>query len=779
MHFSATRNILFIATAIATTIYLGWRAFFTLPLEYGLLSIVFSLLLLICEIVAGFESIEQYLNMVNLKDPDLPVIPPDWYPHVDVLVITHNEDVDLVYKTVNACTYLSYPDKNKVHVYIADDTDRPEMKELADRLGVGYCGLSGNKDAKAGNMNNAIGQTSSPLIATFDADMIPRSIFLMETVPYFFLPRLKQTGDGVWVEREAAEIDPDDKIGFIQAPQGFYNPDLFQYNLYSENRFPNEQDYFFREINVGRNRSNSALFVGSNAVFTREALAAVGGIATNTITEDFETGIRVQSKGYRTFALSKPLAHGLAPHTIPSLLNQRERWARGCIQSLHNVRPFFRKGLSLGAKISYFACAVYWWTFARRFVYIVVPVVAVLFHVHVVECTLAQILMFWLPHYLLTNQSLKLLSGSTRNQHWNNLIDTIMFPYLIFPVILETVGIRKKKFVVTVKQHKSSRSRSPAAFAWPHIFLLVFSVIALVICLVQVVETAALYNFIIIFWLIINSKNLFFAICFMLGRSNERKADRYYVNVPVTVEHNDKQYQGATTDISETGLSALLGFPVYLPDSDSFRVTAFSGPYQAEMRCRIVHVDPPKSEDGGWRFCLHITEIDEENRRRYAQIVFDRVHTLPRRISETFTLYDDFKDNIEKRLISSYERATRKYPRIPVRQDALTDRGDRVHIQDFNYKFVWLHYDQLPRSDVFTVNCAPEVEVRLKKVEEFAAVRGGGALYQVLNLDQLLGSAAFDQAVLGWVRQMGWPVDAAFSSGKALATAENPLSGAG
>ncbi len=756
---TAHRHLLFAATAVATTVYLVWRAVFTLPLDYGMVSIFFGFLLLICEVVAGFESTEQYLNMVNMVEPDLPIVPDDWYPDVDVLVITHNEDPDIIFKTANACKYLEYPDKSKVHIYICDDTNRPEMKALAEELGVGYFGLTGNKHAKAGTMNNAIEQTTSPLIATFDADMIPRSIFLMATVPYFFLPFMKKDETGRWVKREPSEIDPDEKIGFIQAPQSFYNPDLFQYNLYSESRFPNEQDYFFREINVGRNRSNSALFVGSNAVFSREALREVGGIAINTITEDFETGIRIQSKGYRTYALAKPLAHGMAPHTVPSLITQRDRWARGCIQSLHNVRPFFRKGLSLTAKISYFACAVYWWTFTRRFVYIVVPIVAVLFHVHVVECTLTQILIFWLPHYILTNQSLKTLSGNTRNQHWNNLIDTIMFPYLIIPVMLETVGIRKKKFVVTNKKNKTEAPARPALYALPHIFLLAASILSLVICVLHVIETSALYNVIIMFWLIINSKNLFFAICFMLGRTNFRKADRFYVNLPATIEFAGEKHFGATTDISETGLSVLLNFPVYLPDDQNIKVSLSYLQYQSEMSCQVVHVDPPKKHDDGWRFCLNITELDDQNRSAYSQIVFDRVHTLPQRINQNYTIYNDFRDNIGKRLVNDYERAARRFPRIPVPITAWTRDGWKVQIQDFNYKYAWLKTGGLTIRDSLDLECAPEVTMRLQRIPEAAKTRGGH-LYQVLNLPELLDSPAFKTVLSDWVRQMqaGLPV---------------------
>ena len=114
------------------------------------------------------------------------------------------------------------------------------------------------------NFNNALKNTSSPLIVTFNADMIPMHDFLTATVPYFFMK--------------------DEKIGFVQTPQSFYNPDLFQFYLYSEERVPNEQDYFYRDIQVGKNKSNSVIYGGSNTVLSRKALMDIGGFYTKVIT---------------------------------------------------------------------------------------------------------------------------------------------------------------------------------------------------------------------------------------------------------------------------------------------------------------------------------------------------------------------------------------------------------------------------------------------------------------------------------------------------------------
>lgn len=98
--------------------------------------------------------------------------------------------------------------------------------------------------------------------------MIPRSIFLLRTVPYFLIP--------------------DSRIGLVQTPQSFYNQDLFQFNLFSEKDIPNEQDFFSREINVLRNATNTAAYTGSNTVILRAALEEIGGFPYDTVTEDLK-----------------------------------------------------------------------------------------------------------------------------------------------------------------------------------------------------------------------------------------------------------------------------------------------------------------------------------------------------------------------------------------------------------------------------------------------------------------------------------------------------------
>uniref|UniRef100_UPI0032612E76 glycosyltransferase n=1 Tax=Clostridium sp. NkU-1 TaxID=1095009 RepID=UPI0032612E76 len=163
------------------------------------MSLIFGILLIAAETVTVFTSFELFYQKMQMNKFQLecPEIPDEYYPDVDVFIATHNEPADILYKTVNACTFMEYPDKSKVHIYICDDGNREEIAGLARQFGVGYLGLADNKDAKSGNLNNALSKTSSPLIATFDADMIPQHTFLMKTVPYFLLSRFAKE-NGKW-----------------------------------------------------------------------------------------------------------------------------------------------------------------------------------------------------------------------------------------------------------------------------------------------------------------------------------------------------------------------------------------------------------------------------------------------------------------------------------------------------------------------------------------------------------------------------------------------------
>lgn len=606
---------LMITTSI---IYILWRLFFTIPTKAGIVSLIAGIALFTAEFFSMLEAVIHYICMKYDNKIKIPTIQEDAYPDIDVLIATHSEDTELLLKTVNGCQNMYYPDKSKVHIYLCDDGNRENVAKLAYDMGIGYFGLSDNEFAKAGNLNNAISKTTSPLIATFDADMIPRSNFLMETVPYFSLPKMIEE-DGVWRERTEDEIDPDYKIGFVQTPQAFYNPDLFQFNFYAERNIPNEQDYFFKEVNVGRNSTNSAIYAGSNTVISRQALEDVGGIRIKTITEDFATGIDIQEKGYTCFAIDKVLAAGLAPNDFPSLLKQRQRWGRGCVQTICSFKFFFNK-LPLMTKMSYFACLTYWWSFLRRIIYILSPILYTVFGVLVVKTNVAGILFIWLPSYLIYNHSLRMLSGKTRDQKWSNIVDTILSPYMIFPIFAETIGIRMRKFSVTKKEKITSKT-AKIGYAIPQAILLAATIVGIYYGIKHMILYKNILGIVVLFWLFLNAYFLMMSIFFMFGRINYRSSERFYAEIPVTIDANGRKIEAVTTDISEGGFAFKTNFPEYIQDECTFVLK--DARWSACVRGKVVHVSKLKDT---WKYSVKLEPLKLEEKKNYYQIVFDRMH---------------------------------------------------------------------------------------------------------------------------------------------------------
>ena len=149
-------ELLIFATVLSSIIYLTWRIFFTIPFEYGIVSIALGLLLVFVEVIGLFEAIVHYQQMSHIVYPEKPSVEENNFPHVDVFIATYNESVDLIYKTINGCINMDCPDKSKVHVYLCDDLNRTEMKFLAESMGINYVTREENTHAKAGNLNNAM-----------------------------------------------------------------------------------------------------------------------------------------------------------------------------------------------------------------------------------------------------------------------------------------------------------------------------------------------------------------------------------------------------------------------------------------------------------------------------------------------------------------------------------------------------------------------------------------------------------------------------------------------
>jgi len=218
---------------------------------------------------------------------------------VDVYVCTYDEPAEVVMATLAGCRALTYPHTT----YLLDDGRRPEMRELAELAGAEYLTRADNSHAKAGNLNAALPRTGGDLVFVLDADHVPMPDALDALVGYF----------------------DDERMAIVQTPHDFFNHDSVQHYVVGRH----EQSLFYRVVCPGKDRHGAAYWCGSAALINRHALLEIGGVATETIAEDFHTTIRLQRYGWRTRYHDEVLVQGLAPHDLDGYLLQRDRWARG------------------------------------------------------------------------------------------------------------------------------------------------------------------------------------------------------------------------------------------------------------------------------------------------------------------------------------------------------------------------------------------------------------------------------------------------------------------
>lgn len=490
--------IFYTLTIILTFTYIIYRIFFTIPTTLGIIALISSILVLFIEIWESLDFFAYYLNILCVKKtspkiPDLSNI--TQYPDIDVLIATINEHESLLKNTITACKNMSYPDKSKIHIYICDDGNRANIKKLAENLGVNYLSRITNKNAKAGNYNHALNHITSPFVATFDADMAPTPNFLLTTLPFFF------TGT--------------DEIGFVQLPQSFNNPDIFQLRFKLENKIPFEQDYFYHSIQIAKNATNSAIYCGTNALFSRKALNSCNGFAIGTISEDIATGMMIESKGYKCLALNNVEAYGTAVNDLSGFVKQRSRWARGCVQILKKYNILKNKGLSFKQKIEYLSCISYWFFGVRRMVYLLTPLLFSIFGVIIVDCNLTTFISIWLPTYILKRFTLDIFEGNKRSSTWNKIYETILTPVLCKEVLKEFFGFGNTKFEVTPKSSQNLKmSKTNKQLLISHLVLLILNILGLIMCLFRIKTSGITVYILSLLWIISNIFYLTISVIF-------------------------------------------------------------------------------------------------------------------------------------------------------------------------------------------------------------------------------------------------------------------------
>lgn len=337
-----------VAAVLSACCYLTWRLVVTVPDASWWLA--WPLILLELHSLVAFVLYLHVLWHPGSVPAPAPVT--DSGPSVAMLIPTFNESYEVLLPTVAAAAALPQAQQ----VWVLDDGDRPWVRDMASSLGVIYRARTTHEHAKAGNLNAVLPELTTELVAVLDADHVVRSDFLAHVLGYF--------------------ADP--VLALVQTPQSFYNTDSFEHMRAPDGGQYCEQDLFYRMLAPARNKWGAAFWCGTNSVVRLAVLREIGGVATETVTEDIHTSIRIHRAGYRTVYHNEVLARGLAAANSEQYLNQRLRWGTGAMQVLRVDNPLTDRGLTWHQRLSYASTLFGWFDSWRTLGFILLPMLTVL-----------------------------------------------------------------------------------------------------------------------------------------------------------------------------------------------------------------------------------------------------------------------------------------------------------------------------------------------------------------------------------------------------------------
>ncbi|MBR0649282.1 UDP-forming cellulose synthase catalytic subunit, partial [Roseomonas terrae] len=422
--------VLAMLSCVVSLRYLHWRVADTLDPEsfwqgFFMIGLVLAEAYAVLALLLGYF---QTLWPLERRPASMPDDTAEW-PTVDVFIPTYNEDLEIVRPTVLAALAMDWP-RDKLKIWILDDGRRPAFRDFAEECGCGYMVRPDNKGAKAGNLNHAMAHTDGDYIAIFDCDHVPTRAFLQMTLG--------------WMLR-------DPQLGMLQTPHHFYSLDPFERNLSNGRDVPNEGLMFYGLVQPGNDLWNATFFCGSCAVLRREALEQIGGVPTETVTEDCHASLRMQRMGWNTAYLRVPLAAGLATERLIIHIGQRMRWARGMLQIMRVDNPLFGPGLSLPQRLCYFSAMFHFLFAMPRVVFLSAPLAFLLLGHSVIAASPLAIVAYAGPHIFHAVATGSRVAGGVRHSFWSEIYETVLALWLL-PVTLATLLDPKKgKFNVTEK----------------------------------------------------------------------------------------------------------------------------------------------------------------------------------------------------------------------------------------------------------------------------------------------------------------------------------------
>lgn len=370
---------------------------------------------------------------------------------VDIFIPTYKEPAHLIRRTLMAAKEIEYPHQT----FVLDDGKRPEIKKIAEELGVKYLSRPDNSHAKAGNLNYGLSKSSADFVMVFDADHIPLPHALNIMLGFF----------------------ADEKVAMVQTPQDYYNISAFQYMNGKNGALWHDQSFFYNISEPCHDQANSASCVGTGVVYRRKVLDEIGGFPTATLTEDTHTSLKMSKLGYHMVYINEAIAYGVAASDLAEYYKTRRRWGHGNIDVVKQEKIFTCKGLTFYERILHFSSVLTYFEGWQQVLLFTIPIITLICGLPPFEISIFNVLViltFPFLSYLMLQEM-----GCGFSRFWSNEI----FAMIRWPAHITACGALIGKKLKWSSSTKNIKGKVNWHLMLPQLAVMVMSCVALLAAL--------------------------------------------------------------------------------------------------------------------------------------------------------------------------------------------------------------------------------------------------------------------------------------------------------
>ncbi len=406
---------------------------------------------------------------------------------VDVFITTYDEATALVEDSLRDALALDVPKGWSVQVSVLDDGDRTDIKDMTLRHGATYFARQENVGFKAGNLKNALWQTSADFVVIADADTRLFPSFLRNTLGYF----------------------SDTNVAWVQTPHWFYDipagrkimdfvPSAWTKKWMHKlsgvtiggDPFSSASDIFFDVIQRRRDRHGASFCCGAGSIHRREALFEVALKTSQErsdgalpalqpfqyhVSEDILTSMELHAKKWTSRYHPQVEAKMLSPWSVEAWAAQKLKYAGGSLDIAVHRLPRCLMNIPWRVRLHYLAT---FWSYFAVIPYLfllMAPVFTLFTGIAPVASYSAEFFIHLLP-FLVSLEIAVFVGMKGYDIHGSRAAAVMSMPFVVRGVLLVLSG-KKIAFKPTPKTLQGQRGLQ---FLWPHMAVLALFALAVV-----------------------------------------------------------------------------------------------------------------------------------------------------------------------------------------------------------------------------------------------------------------------------------------------------------